>query len=78
MGGAVHDVGVQLKAVIALADHFHPLAQVEDLGGADPRSRKGSVSWNPSPQSFPSKVGRGPNVPLLHFLSGLRDKLTMF
>lgn len=67
-----------LKQSLPLLTILRRLAQVEVLGGADPRFRKGSVSWNPSPQSSPSKVGRGPNVPLLHFLSGLRDKLTMF
>lgn len=78
MGGAVCNVLSPLRVVIALADHFIPFAPGRGLGGADPRSRKGSVSWNPPPPSSPSKVGRGPNVPLLHFLSDLRYKLARF
>lgn len=79
MGGAVDDCGVQLKAVIALGDHFTPFGPGRGPGRGRPLVQEGLCVLESFTPVIPKhKVGRGPSVPLLHFLNGLRDKLTMF
>lgn len=67
MGGAVHDVGVQLKAVIALAEHFTPFGPGRGPGRGRPQIQEGLCVLESFTPVIPKQGGERPKCSFLAF-----------
>lgn len=67
MGGAIHDVGVQLKAVIALADHFTPFCPGRVPGRGRPQVQEGLCVLESFTPVIPKQGGERPKCSFVAF-----------